>query len=773
MPTDSLTQSTLPQAPIKPFNANAPSTLTLTPPSQPVVSPIQPQQSQAPVSQGTAQPQTMEDGTQVDPSIVALMHGLKVAEGTNGNYNTIGDEGTAGGIAQWSNQVNGKVQPLEAGQIPVNFQNDAKQYGFDPNDFSPENQNKVLYAEIAAGKAKGLTPEQILSAHNSGDPNKYADPATSSGTGQVGAYNVAAYVQKGMAAAQQYAQQQSTQIPQTPATGANTTSQSPSVGGFLGNVVSSGANFAGNLINAVAHPITTGQNLLETGAGALQEAGGQTNDNTAKFDQLKNYFVNRYGGISNLEHTLYTDPVGFAADLSTVLGTGAGVAGLGAKAAELGGLGEVGSAATETAAATEASGLAGGLKATASALGTGAKYTNPLTPIVAGAGAALNKATDLSDVIKNPANYTSENIANSSSEAISKDVQAAFDSNRADLSETGSAYTPLRNSSQYAEVGPTDLAQLVERNTGAIVDQDGTVIEGGKLTTPLQVRAVQSFLDTWQPKVAGGDMTANDFLDMRSYLNTKLAKFGKELTTDPTLKSVGESMYTDLNKTYRPAFPNLKQMDSDYSSKINNINDLEDGLIYKTGAHKGEIKTSFISSASKAVKNGDTDKLAQLEQIVPGITKRLQVMKTIKDLGDPSFTTSLVEKGGVVGGLLTGNIKGAALALTSIILSKPSIAIPLLRAVGANIELVKTVMANLSKSVTAGAVQNNVQQSTPRQPQEQTANTPAGGQDQQLETQSGNPSDLNSLASNKGFDLSAARAAGYSDQDIQQFLATQ
>lgn len=158
------------------------------------------------------------DPSQADPSIVALMAGLKSNEGGT-NYNALGDKNnegqyTAAGIGQWSNQVNGVPQALQKGQIPANFQNDAKQYGLDPNDFSPANQNKVIYAVLADGKInKHLTPEQELSAWNSGDPNKYLSQ-DASGTGPVGAYNVATYVDKGMKAAQAYAQKTKGQIPQ-------------------------------------------------------------------------------------------------------------------------------------------------------------------------------------------------------------------------------------------------------------------------------------------------------------------------------------------------------------------------------------------------------------------------------------------------------------------------------------------------------------------------------------------------------------------------------
>lgn len=744
-----------------------PQSLTLTPPTPPQGSVVSPIQQTQPVSQGTAQSMNVE-GTQVDPSIVALMHGLKQNESPNGDYNAIGDQGTAAGIGQWSNEVNGVPQKLQSGQIPVNFAGDAKQFGLDPNDFSPANQNKVMYAVLAQDKKDGLTPEQALSKWNSGDPNKYASADAASSTGPVGAYDVAAYVKRGMAAAQQYASQNASQTPQN-APGATQDNQSPSVGGFLGNVVSSGANFAGNLVNAVAHPLTTGQNLLETGAGALQELGGQSNENTDKFDALKNYFVNRYGGISNLEHTVYTDPIGFAADLSTVLGTGAGIAGLGAKAAELGSLGEIGSAATETAAATEASGLAGGLKTTASALGTGAKYTNPLTPVVGAASLALNKTKDLSDIIANPENYTPENIAKSSADVITKDVQEAFEAKRADLSETGSGYTPFRETPTSIVTQPADLDNII-RDSLKVDVTDGVIkpTSISLLRDQPSINKLQSVYNTYKTDFLNGSMDSEKLLNLRTDL-AKIAynDFGIKNTDIATLAA---KVRSSVNDTFRNQVSGLSELDNSYSSQLNDLNDLEDGLIYKTGSNKGELKTSFINGAAKALKNGDTDKMAQLEQIVPGITKRLQVMKTIKDLGDPSFTTSLVEKGGVAAGLLTGNIKGAALALTSIILSRPSVAIPLLRAVGANMELVKAVMANLSKSLTAGASLNNVQSTTQQTPEPQTTTTQPPETTTSPTTQIGNPSNLTSLATSKGFDLDAARKAGYSDSDIESYL---
>ena len=176
------------------------------------------------------------------------MYGLKQQE-SGGNYNAMGDKNsngqyTAAGVGQWSNQVNGVPQPLAPGQIPINFQNDAKEFGLDPTDFSPANQNRVLYSVIEKDKATGLSPQQILSKWNSGDPNKYLTETTNR-TGSVGTYNVANYVKEAMSYAQQYAQRSSNNSnsngnglpppPVSPSSSATPTATTPTPAGGTAN----------------------------------------------------------------------------------------------------------------------------------------------------------------------------------------------------------------------------------------------------------------------------------------------------------------------------------------------------------------------------------------------------------------------------------------------------------------------------------------------------------------------------------------------------------
>lgn len=147
-------------------------------------------------------------------------------------------------------------------------------------------------------------------------------------------------------------------------------------GEALSNLPKSAGSFVSGIAQAVMNPLDTAGNLLDIGAGSLRnvlpasvssaidrfDPGAQAASNQArmsgKADATGAFFKDRYGSIDGLKNTLATDPVGAAADASTILTGGAALAG------------KV------------------GLTGTAGALRTGARLTNPTSLV----GAAVRKA---------------------------------------------------------------------------------------------------------------------------------------------------------------------------------------------------------------------------------------------------------------------------------------------------------------------------------------------------------------------------------------------
>lgn len=103
-------------------------------------------------------------------------------------------------------------------------------------------------------------------------------------------------------------------------------------GGFVGNLVDSTGKLVGDTASAIIHPVQTAKSLYGLGSGIVQLLipGEQGNEKIAK--AVGKFYADRYGGLDKAWNSFYNDPAGVAADLSTVLGIGAGafkVAGMG------------------------------------------------------------------------------------------------------------------------------------------------------------------------------------------------------------------------------------------------------------------------------------------------------------------------------------------------------------------------------------------------------------------------------------------------------------
>jgi hypothetical protein len=145
------------------------------------------------------------------------------------------------------------------------------------------------------------------------------------------------------------------------------------------NAPSSAARFAGGLYDVITHPVQTAKGVLDIGAGAIQSVLPQTVvDWVNRFEAnpeagrqvveaaraAGGVIADRWGGYENIKRTLAEDPVGAAADLSTLLTGGAGA---------VRGVSKFAPAAVPTAAALERA----------------ATFTNPLSAVTIPAQKAL------------------------------------------------------------------------------------------------------------------------------------------------------------------------------------------------------------------------------------------------------------------------------------------------------------------------------------------------------------------------------------------------
>jgi len=250
-----------------------------------------------------------------DLGAVNLAKSIRTVE-SNGNFQAQGKSGESGAYQF----------------MPKTWQSYAGKYLGDPNaEMTKENQNFVAYSKIKELKDQGFSPDQVASIWNSGKPDYQGNVGVNSqGVG----FNTPKYVISVMNKYQQFRQgvENGTTLP-NPSQVTDQTQQQKSLGGFVGNIFSSGANLVGGLANIFLHPIQTVQGIGQAIAHPIQN--------------VVNPLKERYGGLSNIANTLYNDPVGAALDVSTVLGGVGALGKIGAEGSNLARLGEMAAKGSE------------------------------------------------------------------------------------------------------------------------------------------------------------------------------------------------------------------------------------------------------------------------------------------------------------------------------------------------------------------------------------------------------------------------------------------
>lgn len=650
------------------------------------------------------------DITQLDQSVIALMHGLKMQEGGGTiNYNAIGDKGTAAGAGQWSNQPNGTPTPLAKGQIPSNFANAATQYGLNPTDFSPENQNKVLYASISADKKSGLAPEQILSKWNSGDPNKYLNTATSSGVGKVGPYNVASYVKNAMGFAQSYAQKNNTSSNSSPDTSSPippsgiTGNENPldAAGNAILNTPGSALNFAKGVASSL-NPINTANTIGQIGSQFSDLANSEGTGSAiwdiikglprATLDTLVPYGVR--AGISGTAGLLTNDTIGNSADLTTAskafqedpFGQIAPVVLAlegGAKLADTygGGL----EAAAERNAANPAMNIMPHEGIYSEAFGKG--VSGIASPFVDAAGKALSVPSTLtrsvvshltglnpdtiSTVVSNPDAFSKLQREAASHASVADNFKGALDNLIQTNSDTGAEYQPFRQSQTPVAVPENFLPSILDRFGLKVIDGKVTADTNSITRAPADLNPIQTFYDNWGNKTS---LTPNEFLNMRSDADN-IAKYDFTGKTKAS-QTIASAIRFDANKNIRPQIDGLKELDQRMAPLIEQAKQASKDFLNKDGTFKDGAANKIANSLGV----GKDNLLGRMEAISPGITKSVRVLKAVEDIQRANgikvgtYTRGLIEGGGI----LTGNIP----VVIASILTHPEVAVQLLRGFG-------------------------------------------------------------------------------------------
>lgn len=433
----------------------------------------------------------------------------------------------------------------------------------------------------------------------------------------------------------------------------------------ISNLTQSAMNFASGVKDIVSNPIDTlktvggivggaGSKILESTVGkGIEKITGQPiqKTDTQVFDNFTTALKQRYGSLEALQKTATEDPLGFGADVLSVLEGGAGLVG---KTQQLNkGLSTVSNIVTKP------------ISKTAGAI---SDVTSATTKFGISQATGLNPET-ISEVIKNPQKF--KNINPELRVETAKQVKSALDTRAKELSETGKGYDVIRNSTDIVTI-PENTIKTVLEKYGVKLDENNKIITSPE-SRPLSQTdkaSLQNFIDNYGSEKV---LSSNAFLNTREALSN-LAKYEQGKTNLSTQISRDlRATYDDLGKTQ---IKGLKELDTEFAPEKQLISQIKKDII----APDGTLKDGAISKIANITGKGKEKVLERIKQVVPDIEERVNLIKAVEDIERTSGIKvgTYTRAGAGLVGLSTGNIP----IIIGAILAQPQIAVPLLKGAG-------------------------------------------------------------------------------------------
>lgn len=678
-------------------------------------------------------PQAQSGASSLDPQAVNLAKAIRQTE-SGGNFQARGKSGEYGAY-QFTKPTWDAYAKKHGINVPL-------------EQATPEQQNEVAYKQIKEWKDQGMNVGQIASMWNSGKPDAYLDQ-NYRGVNKMGVtYDVPAYAKSVATAYQALKSGQEVGVdPNNPSSTANQTPvQQPNENGAwfqsspddsavtaglktAGNLIPSAYGFAKGIVNSM-NPINIVKNIGEIGqqfSELSKESGGAGNALTKGLMSLPGAAVNTLvpkgirqvatGDIAGAQKTFTEDPIGTVAPVVLAAEGGAKLAdNLASKSAisEFRGTEEPVAGpvkpvtkysdafgkAIETAASpvTKTVGAVGKVLPSAGTVGTSiVSHLTGLDPQTVG------------QILSNPTEFSKIKQEAMSRPSLASDFSDAIDNVIDTKKDTGAEYGAIRTMTKPVEVPDNFIADTLKEFKLNL--KNGKVVADTTSLTrnPADIRALQNFVDNWGKKKA---LTPEEYLNMRGDIEG-IAKHGKEIGTNIQAQRVGKRLYEKANETIGKQIPGLRELDSKMSPLIEQYKQIKKDFLNPDGT----FKDGAINKIANATGKGKANLLARMEEVSPGITQRIKILKAVEDIQHASglkvgtYTRALVGGGGFA-------LAGVPGFIISEILTSPEMAVPILRKAGylgakasSIISTLKLLVGDIPKVAKTGAFNQGVEKS--------------------------------------------------------------
>jgi hypothetical protein len=333
----------------------------------------------------------------------------------------------------------------------------------------------------------------------------------------------------------------------------------------LSNIPSSAGKLVGNIAHTVAHPIDTGEGLLNTATGVVQKMNPASvpptpgdADKRAYADAAWSALKDRYGSPHAIAESIKNDPVGVAADIAALAGGVSGAA-------------RAGEALAGAASLPRVASTAGKVADTAA---TVSDVANPLTLPLKGAGAVAKG-------IAQPLVKKALNLPGRTERYGATPAQAVLDDTRGINPETIAASAQQKIAQYEAELKALPPTRDPDLTAARQVIADAIAKVKGNNGDPAALQPMLDQLSQAKPGFAGrqtvssvgpGDIVpqqpANLFRGMKQQFGDDYTKFDMANPRSDSTRAVANQAYHELSSEYNSAVPGAAERNQKIQSLI-------------------------------------------------------------------------------------------------------------------------------------------------------------------------------------------------------------
>lgn len=335
-------------------------------------------------------------------------------------------------------------------------------------------------------------------------------------------------------------------------------------------------------------------------------------------------------------------------------------------------------------------------------------------PVASGAKFVYGQATGLepktiSSIIEQPKAFSKAKMAETTRGNLAEKVGQALDTKAAELSETGKVYQGVRELRKPVVMPKGGVESHLSENYGL------DVVDGKIIRSPQSIqmkdgdlKALQDFYDLYGKKQV---LQPNEFLNARQNL-AQMAEY--DALKSDTSNILSRDLRDYYNQFGRPQIKGLAELDAEYAPRVAEFKQLKKDYLMKDPA-TGELrlKDGAASKIANLTGKGKEQVLGRLEEALPGVTKEINILKSIEDV-EASFGNKVgtyvragLQGGGLVGGIVTGNVPLVAASIAS----NPKVALQILRGYGTIKQVGKDFISKLSSAMERGVALTEKQKS--------------------------------------------------------------